>query len=128
MKAISAVAGRPEERISLRYLTGVRWGLLFSALLLSGIGLATVHSASAELGIDYLPRQAAWIGIGLVLFLVIFSIDHQALAKLSWLIYGVGLASLGLVLAACLPLRLAPRGPVGVRLRVRHAAGLDPAR
>ena len=31
-------------------------GLLLAALLLCCIGLATVHSASAELGIDYLPR------------------------------------------------------------------------
>lgn len=100
MRAISAITGRSDERISLRYLAGVRWGLLVSALLLSAIGLATVHSASAELGIDYLPRQAAWVGIGVAFFLVAFSIDHQALAKLSWLIYGAGLASLVLVLVA----------------------------
>lgn len=100
MRAISAIAGRSDERISLRYLAGVRWGLLLSALALSAIGLATVHSASAELGIDYLPRQAAWVGIGLALCLVSFSIDHQILAKLSWLIYGVGLGSLVLVLVA----------------------------
>jgi rod shape determining protein RodA len=100
MRAISAIAGRPEERASLRHLAGVRWGLLLAAMLLAGIGLATVHSASAELGIDYLPRQAAWIGIGLALFVVAFSFDHQALAKLSGLIYALGLLGLLLVLLA----------------------------
>jgi len=43
---------------------------MLSVLLLAAIGLATVHSASAEMVVDYLPRQAAWVGVGLVLLVI----------------------------------------------------------
>jgi rod shape determining protein RodA len=76
----------------------VRWGLLVGALCLLAVGLATVHSASSELSIDYLPRQALWIGIGLVLMLIAFSIDYQLLMAFAWPIYGLSLASLAVVL------------------------------
>ena len=38
--------------------------LVAALLLLSVIGLATVHSASSELAIDYLPRQGSLGGVG----------------------------------------------------------------
>jgi rod shape determining protein RodA len=85
-----------EERRSLRRFARVRWGLLVAALLLSAVGLATVHSASSELAIDYLPRQAIWVGLGLIAFLLAFSLDYQLLAKFSLLFY---LASLGTLVA-----------------------------
>jgi len=76
----------------------VRWGLLLGALCLLAIGLATVHSASSELAIDYLPRQAVWIGIGLVLMGIAFSTNYQLLMAFAWPIYGLSLVSLALVL------------------------------
>lgn len=90
----------PEEQRSLRHLTGVRWGLLAAALVLSLIGLATIHSASSELALDYLPRQALRIVLGLVAFAVAFSIDYQTLAKFSVPIYGLAIALLLAVLVA----------------------------
>ena len=79
-------------------LAGVRWAMLVAALLLSVIGLATVHSASSELAIDYLPRQALWVGVGLLVFLVSFGLDYQTLTKFAMGIYVVSMASLVLVL------------------------------
>ena len=76
----------------------MRWGLLVGALCLLAVGLATVHSASSELSIDYLPRQAVWIGIGLVLMLIAFSVDYQLLMAFAWPIYGLSLVSLAVVL------------------------------
>ena len=38
------------------------------ALMLSVVGTATVHSASAEMPVGYLTRQLAWIGAGALLF------------------------------------------------------------
>ncbi len=88
----------PDEQLSLRHLVGLRWGLLVAALLLSGIGLATIHSASSEMGVDYLPRQALRIGLGLVAFVIVFSIDYQVLTKFSVPIYGAALGLLVVVL------------------------------
>ncbi|MGB6640144.1 MAG: FtsW/RodA/SpoVE family cell cycle protein, partial [Thermoanaerobaculia bacterium] len=95
---LSSFAGLPEESAALRHLARVRWGLLVAALLLSLVGLATVHSASSEMGIDYLPRQALWVALGMVVFLVAFSVDHQTLTKFAWPIYLTGVALLVLVL------------------------------
>jgi rod shape determining protein RodA len=88
-----------EDRPRLRLLSSIDGGLILSALLLAAIGLATVHSASSELPVDYLPRQAAWVAIGLVLLLISMSIDYHVLLDFSVVLYGLGIASLVAVLA-----------------------------
>ncbi len=98
---ISAITGSlplAEERASLRHLTGLRWGLLGAALLLAGIGLLTVASASAEMPASYLTRQAMWVGLGLVLMLVVFAFDYRMLLSLSLPLYLVCLIALAAVL------------------------------
>lgn len=57
-----------------------------------------MHSASIESGLDYLPRQAAWVGLGFVLMLFAFALDYQDLSKFAPAIYAAGLASLVAVL------------------------------
>jgi len=71
---------------------------MLSVLLLAAIGLATVHSASAEMVVDYLPRQAAWVGVGLVLLLISMSMDYHVLLDLSVVLYVLGIVSLVAVL------------------------------
>lgn len=83
----------------MRLLSSIDGGLILSALLLAAIGLATVHSASSELPVDYLPRQAAWVAIGLVLLVISMSIDYHVLLDFSVVLYGLGLAALVAVLA-----------------------------
>jgi len=95
---ISTTASLPDERPFLRQLATVRWALLIAALLISVIGLVTVHSASSELSIDYLPRQAIWLGLGLLVFVVAFSLDYQFLTKFSIPIYAISMLLLLLVL------------------------------
>ncbi len=87
-----------EDRPRLRLLSSIDGGVILSALLLAAIGLATVHSASAELPIDYLPRQAAWVAVGLLLLVVSISIDYHVLLDFSVVFYGLGLISLVAVL------------------------------
>jgi len=91
-------AASPEERQPLAHLAAIDGGLAFAALLLAAVGLATVHSASSELAVDYLPRQAIWVGIGLVLLLAAMSIDYRVLLDLSLTLYIFSLILLGLVL------------------------------
>ncbi len=96
---LTTLATFPYEQLTLRHLGGVRWGLLASAITLALIGLATVHSASSELALDYLPKQALRIVLGLLAFTVAFSLDYQVLAKFSVPIYGAAMLLLVLVLA-----------------------------
>ena len=96
---ISLLTGSlPEERPSLRRLAEVRWGLLVAALALVVLGLLTVHSASAEMKIDYLPRQAIFASVGFLLMLIAFSIDHRVLLGLALPLYLLSLAALVAVL------------------------------
>jgi rod shape determining protein RodA len=98
---ISAITSRSEAAgATLTHLAEVRWGLLAATILLAIIGLATVHSASSELGLDYLPRQIVWVAVGLVLLLVAFGIDYHALVGLAVPLYLLGLVLLALVLVA----------------------------
>jgi rod shape determining protein RodA len=71
---------------------------LAAALVLAVVGLATIHSASSELPVDYLPRQSVRIALGLLAFAVVFTIDYQVLLKFSVPIYVASLGLLGLVL------------------------------
>jgi rod shape determining protein RodA len=95
---ISGVFPLSDDRGPLGRLSNVRWGLLLVALMLSVVGTATVHSASAEMPVGYLTRQLAWVGAGVLVFLVLFSIDYQRLALLALPLYATSLALLVLVL------------------------------
>ncbi len=97
-KSISILPLAEETPRRLRFLSSLDLGLAVSALLLAVIGLATVHSASAEMPIDYFPRQAVWVGIGLVLLLAAVSIDYHVLLDFSLVLYILGLISLVAVL------------------------------
>jgi rod shape determining protein RodA len=89
-----------EEKPALRHLSSIDGGLVMSVLLLSAIGLATVHSASSEMPVDYLPRQALWLGIGVLLLVAAMSIDYHLLLDFSIVLYAIGLVLLVLVLVA----------------------------
>ncbi|HEY0782411.1 MAG TPA: hypothetical protein VGE98_08155, partial [Thermoanaerobaculia bacterium] len=71
-----------EEKPPLRQLSSIDGGLMLSVVLLALIGLATVHSASSEMAVDYLPRQALWVAIGLIVLVVVMSIDYHVLLDL----------------------------------------------
>jgi rod shape determining protein RodA len=98
---LGSIAGSnpvPEERPRLRLLSSIDGGLILSALLLAAIGLATVHSASSEMPVDYFPRQAGWVAIGLVLLVISMSVEYHVLLDLSVVLYVLGLVSLVAVL------------------------------
>lgn len=94
----STLTSLPEERPSLRHLAGVRWGMLAAALLLCAVGVAMVHSASSEMRIDYLPRQMMWVGLGLLVMLIAFSVDYHVLLGLSIPFYALSLIALTAIL------------------------------
>src|SRR6185295_15493733 len=84
----------PEEGPRFRLLSSIDGGLVLAALLLAALGLATVHSASSELPVDYFPRQAAWVAVGLVLMVAAMSLDYHVLLDFSVVLYVLGIVSL----------------------------------
>ena len=93
-KSISIQPLAEEKPHALRHLSSIDLGLALSALLLAAIGLATVHSASSEMVVDYFPRQAGWVGIGFILLVIAMSIDYHVLLDLSVLLYLAGIVAL----------------------------------
>jgi rod shape determining protein RodA len=93
-KSISIQPLAEEKPSTRRRLGSIDLGLALSALLLAAIGLATVHSASSEMPVDYFPRQAAWVGIGFVLLVIATSIDYHVLLDFSVVLYIAGILSL----------------------------------
>lgn len=97
-RQISPLQLLPEEKPQWRLLSSFNGGLLLSALLLAAAGLLTVHSASSELAVDYLPRQLVWVAIGLGLMLAGIAIDYHVLLDFSLTLYLIGLVLLVAVL------------------------------
>src|SRR5260370_26786088 len=89
-----------EEKPAIRHLSSIDGGLVLAVLVLSAIGLATVHGASAEMVVDYLPRQALWLAFGMLLLIAAMSIDYHVVLDFAIVLYAAGLVLLVLVLVA----------------------------
>ena len=76
-----------EDKPAFRHLSSIDLGLVLAVLLLSIVGLATVHSASSEMPVDYLPRQALWFGVGGLLLVAAMSIDYHVLLDFSGVLF-----------------------------------------
>lgn len=98
LRPISGLPTLGEDAPRLKQLSSIDGWLMLAVLLLAAVGLATIHSASAELAVDYLPRQAFWVAVGLVLLVLVMSIDYHVLLDFSLVLYVLGLVGLVLVL------------------------------
>jgi rod shape determining protein RodA len=79
------------------------FGLLFLVLLLSGIGVGAIYSAThfggSSTSMLYL-KQLYWIGIGLTALLVAISVHYRTLQRYAYVIYAVSLVLLVIVAIA----------------------------
>lgn len=77
------------------------WTLVSLALLLCAVGVVLISSATAaQPELHNLPwRQVAWIAVGLLAMAVAASLDHQGMADLGYVAYGVVVVLLLVVLA-----------------------------
>jgi rod shape determining protein RodA len=81
--------------IDRRLLQNVDWPLLACAAGLVGMSavtLANLNVGRAGGGVAF--RQLAWVGVGLVVLLVVASIDYRRLVRLAPLVYALGLGGL----------------------------------
>ncbi len=75
--------------------------MLVTTIVLIGFGCLAIMSASGVegFGLDNPGvRQAVLASVGIVLCLVVSTIDYRFIASAAWVLYGLGLAALGLVL------------------------------
>lgn len=99
MRSTFASAVRiPDARRVGGNLRPVALSVAVSAVLLSVVGAVTIHSASSELAVQYLPRQLVWIGLGLGLMAMGLLVDYHLLLRLSSWIYAAALLGVLLIL------------------------------
>jgi len=78
--------------IDRRLFTNFDWGLLFLVLLIAGIGVVNIASATASYTLaetSYPVRQVYWILIGLFLVVLVCSIDYHLFEDLAYWMYGI---------------------------------------
>jgi rod shape determining protein RodA len=78
--------------IDRRLFTNFDWGLLFLVLLIAGIGVVNIASATASYTLaetSYPVRQVYWVLIGLFLVVMVCSIDYHLFEDLAYWMYGI---------------------------------------
>ena len=82
----------------MKKLRKMEWWILICAIILCGIGLVALFSASYDSNLDEFKKQAVWIGISLGIMIGVMFIDYKILIKLSPILYGIAIISLIAVL------------------------------
>jgi len=87
--------------IDRRLFTNFDWALLALVVLIAGIGVVNISSATASytmVDTPYAFRQAYWILIGLFIMLMVCSIDYHLFGDVSYWLYGIAVFLLLVVL------------------------------
>ncbi len=90
-----------EQGLPHRGLDGFEWGFVGIIIALACCSVLTLYSVAGETTGSQWPvywKQVLWIGLGSAAFLVVSAIDYHALARWSYLLYGVGLLFLVVVM------------------------------
>ena len=80
--------------MNIKKLKKVEWWIPICAIMLCGIGLVALFSASFDTGLDEFKKQAIWVGISIGIMIVVMFIDYKILIKLSPILYGISIISL----------------------------------
>ena len=84
--------------MNIKKLKKIEWLIPICAIILCGIGLIALFSASYDTGLDEFKNQAIWMGISFIIMIVVMFIDYKILVKLSPILYGLAILMLIVVL------------------------------
>lgn len=84
--------------MNVRNLRKVEWWIPICAIILCGIGLIALFSASYDSGLDEFKKQAIWMGVSIGIMIATMLIDYKILIKLSPILYGIAIISIIAVL------------------------------
>ena len=90
--------------IDRRLIQNFDWSILFVALAISLLGVITIYSATRPI-LDaeqqsFYWRQFYWIGLSLICFFLVISIDYRWFMKFAYPVFAVGIILLVIVLVA----------------------------
>ncbi len=84
--------------MNIKRLKKVEWLIPICAIILCGIGLIALFSASYDSGLDEFKKQIIWLGISFIIMIVVMFIDYKILVRLSPILYGSAIIMLIAVL------------------------------
>lgn len=84
--------------MNIKKLRKIDWLILICALMLCGVGLIALFSASYDSDLDEFRKQAIWMGISIGIMIRVMFIDYKILIKLSPILYGISIIALIAVL------------------------------
>mgnify|MGYP004677906085 FL=1 len=84
--------------MNVRNFRKIEWWIPICAIILCGIGLIALFSASYDSGLDEFKKQAMWMGISIGIMIVVMFIDYKILIRLSPILYGIAIFSVIAVL------------------------------
>lgn len=84
--------------MNIKNLRKIEWWIPLCAIVLCGIGLVALFSASYDSGLDEFKKQAIWMGISIVIMFIVMLIDYKIIIKLSPILYGFAIIALIAVL------------------------------
>ena len=84
--------------MNVRNFRKIEWWIPLCAIILCGIGLVALFSASYDTGLDEFKKQFMWMGISIGMMIIVMLIDYKILIKLSPILYGIAIISIIAVL------------------------------
>jgi rod shape determining protein RodA len=91
------------DNVNRRGLDTFDWCFLGVIMAIISVGILSIYSVTnpqSTTGFPIYLKQATWMVVGSLAFLVAVGIDYHKLARLSYLLYGIGLILLIIVLIA----------------------------
>lgn len=79
-------------------LKNIEWGILICSIILLGIGLVALFSATQDNEYDEFSKQIIWTLISLPIMIIVICIDYNMITKISPVLYGLAIISLIAVL------------------------------
>jgi rod shape determining protein RodA len=70
------------------------WTLCIAALAVVAVGLVNLWSAVHDRQGHLFTQQVSWLGLGVALFVGVASVDYRLIGRLSYVLYGAGVALL----------------------------------
>ena len=80
--------------MNIKKFKKIEWLIPICTILLCGISLIALYSASYDSGLNEFKKQAMWMGISFLVMIVVSFIDYKILIKLSPILYGLGIIML----------------------------------
>lgn len=84
--------------MNIKRLKKIEWLIPICAIILCGIGLVALFSASYDSGLDEFKKQVMWMCVSFIIMIIVMFTDYKILVKLSPILYGIGIIMLIAVL------------------------------